>query len=69
MSEASRSMIDGMMGYLGEMATLVVGDQMKGTAIRTGSGPRGVSSRGPLVVADRDVDNEFRSPTVIDVWD
>ena len=69
MSEASRSMIDGMMGYLGEMATLVVGDQMKGTAIRTGSGLRGASSMAPPVVADRDVDNEYRPPPVIDVWD
>ena len=62
-------MIDGMMGYLGEMATLLVGDQPTGTAIRTGSGPGEASSRAPLVVADRGGDNEFRSPTVIDVWD
>ena len=62
-------MIDGMMGYLGEMATLLVGDQMGGMAIQTGSGLRGASSMAPPVMADRDVDNEFRSPTVIDVWD
>jgi len=68
MSEASRSMIDGMMGYLGEMATLLVGDQMMGTAIRTGSGLMVAGSMAPPVVADRDVDSEFRLPTVIDVW-
>ena len=69
MSEAGRSVIDGMMGYLGEMATLLVGDQPTGTAIRTGSDPRGASSRAPPVVADRGGGNESRLPAVIAVWD
>jgi len=63
MLEAGRSMIDGMMGYLGEMATPLVGDQMRVTAIQTGSGLGEASSRDLPVV-----DNEFRSPAVIDVW-
>jgi len=68
MSEASRSMIDEMMGYLGETATPLVGDQMRGMAIRTGSGPKEVNLMAPPVVADRAVGNEFRPPTVIGVW-
>jgi hypothetical protein len=50
MSEAGRSMIDGMMGRLGETAGLLAGDQTRGTVIP--SGPKGVNSRIPLVVAD-----------------
>jgi len=66
-------MIDEMMGRLGETAGLLAGDQTRGRVIP--SGPKGVNPRNPLVVADpwaegdRGVDNEIRSPSVIDVWD
>ena len=63
MWEGGQSMIGGMMGCLGEMAALMVGDQTRETVIRPGL--KEANSRNPLVVADRAVDSEFQSPTVI----
>jgi hypothetical protein len=73
MWEAGRSMIDEMMGRLGETAGLLAGDQTRGRVIS--SGPKGVNPGILLVVADpwpegdRGVDNESRSPNVIGVSD
>lgn len=68
MSEASRSMIDGMMERLGEMADLVGGDQERETALLPG--PGGVDSRDPPAMVDlfperdRGVGNGCLSPTI-----
>ena len=73
MSEASRSVIDGMMRYLGETAARLAGGQTRATVIQ--SGLEGVNSRSPRVVAvpspaaDRGADSEFRPPTLICVLD
>lgn len=69
MSEACRSMIDGMMECLGEMAALLVGGRMKATAIQ--SGPKEANSRDPLavVVPSPEADNEFLPPTSTGVPD
>ena len=58
-------MIDEMMGRLGETADLSADDQTRETVIRPGL--KEANSRNPLVVADRAVDSEFQSPTVIGV--
>ena len=73
MSEASRSTIDGMMIYLGEMAAPSGGGQRGATAIQHGL--KGVSSRSPLAVAvpspaaGQDVESEFQPPKLVCVLD
>lgn len=69
MLEVHRSVIDGMMGRLGETVGLLAGDQTRETMVPPG--PLGANSRNPLVVAvpfpeaDRGADSGFRSPTAI----
>jgi hypothetical protein len=73
MSEASRSMIDGMMGRLGEMADLSADDQARETVNRLGREEASLRSHpavaGPSPEGGRDADNEFRSPTAVGVSD